>query len=108
MLGALRHRNYRLFLFGQIASTVGTWMHAIALNSSVFNASAVIGPSIAGVLIAVVGVPVCFLVNSLSYLAAVAALLSMRNLPAALHRHEEQPLWSRLAQGVAYARTEPV
>ncbi len=83
-------------------------MNAIALNSSVFNASAVIGPSIAGVLIAVVGVPVCFLVNSLSYLAAVGALLSMRNLPAAAHRHEEQPLWSRLAQGVAYARTEPV
>src|SRR5256885_16922395 len=31
MLGALRHRNYRLFLFGQIVSTVGTWMQTVAL-----------------------------------------------------------------------------
>src|SRR5712671_300811 len=178
MLGALRHRNYRLFLVGQIVSTIGTWMqsvampwlalelthsgllvglvlatqftpvllgsqlggvvadryrkrnillvtqslltlpsfalfalsatghaqywmvlvaaaatgtinlfdvparqsfliemvgrqdlmNAIALNSSVFNAAAVIGPSIAGVIIAAVGVPICFLANSVSYL----------------------------------------
>src|SRR5437868_10061385 len=57
-------------------------MNAIALNSSVFNAAAVIGPSIAGVLIAAVGVPLCFLVNSMSYLASVGALLMMRDLPA--------------------------
>ncbi|HKW58887.1 MAG TPA: MFS transporter, partial [Candidatus Dormibacteraeota bacterium] len=31
MLGALRHRNYRLFLGGQIVSTVGTWMQTVAL-----------------------------------------------------------------------------
>ncbi|HKW58645.1 MAG TPA: MFS transporter [Candidatus Dormibacteraeota bacterium] len=218
MLGALRHRNYRLFLVGQIVSTIGTWMqtvalpwlalelthngflvglalagqflpvlllspfageiadryrkrtvllltqssfvvpplglfivtatgharywmvivaavatgiinaldvpcrqafqvemvgkqdllNAIALNSSVFNASAVIGPSIAGVLIALVGVPICFLINSLSYLAAIAALLLMRDLPAVARRTEEEPLAVRLAQGTAYARREPV
>jgi MFS family permease len=218
MLGALRHRNYRLFLFGQIVSTVGTWMqtvalpwlalqlthnaflvglalaaqflpvllgspfagviadryrkrtvllatqtsfvvpplalfvlsatghaqywmvivaafatgtinaldvpsrqafqvelvgkqdlmNAIALNSSVFNASAVIGPSLAGVLIGLVGVPICFLLNSVSYLAAIAALLAMRDLPGVARQHEEQPLGKRLAQGAAYARSEPV
>src|SRR2546429_9012394 len=31
MLGALRHRNYRLFLAGQIISTVGTWMQSVAM-----------------------------------------------------------------------------
>ena len=31
MLGALRHRNYRLFLTGQIISTVGTWMQSVAM-----------------------------------------------------------------------------
>src|SRR5256886_3712787 len=31
MLGALRHRNYRLFLVGQIVSTIGTWMQTVAL-----------------------------------------------------------------------------
>lgn len=218
MLGALRHRNYRLFLVGQIVSTIGTWMqtvalpwlalelthngflvglvlaaqflpvlvlspfageiadryrkrtvllltqtsfvlpsfvlfaltatghaqywmvvvaaaatgainaldvptrqafqvdmvgkhdllNAIALNSSVFNASAVIGPSIAGLLIAVVGVPICFLLNSVSYLAAIAALLLMRNLPKEAQRREEQPMLRRIAEGAAYARSEPV
>src|SRR5207245_5421931 len=57
-------------------------MNAIALNSSVFNAAAVIGPSIAGLIIAAVGVPICFLANSLSYLAAVGALLLMKDLRA--------------------------
>jgi len=83
-------------------------MNAIALNSSVFNASAVIGPSIAGLLIAAVGVPVCFFLNSISYVAAIAALLLMRDLPAEVPQREEQSLLVRLAQGLAYARSEPV
>ena len=83
-------------------------MNAIALNSTVFNASAVIGPSLAGVLIGLVGVPVCFLLNSVSYLAAIAALLLMRNLPSEARHLDEQPLRERLAQGAAYARREPV
>ncbi len=82
-------------------------MNAIALNSSVFNASAVIGPSIAGILIAVVGVPICFLVNSISYLAAIGALLLMRDLPAVTRQVEEEPLRTRLAQGARYAAGSP-
>src|SRR5205814_2831488 len=83
-------------------------LNAIALNSSVFNASAVIGPSIAGILIALVGVPICFLGNSVSYLAAIGALLLMRDLPAAVRHQVEEPLRARLAQGAAYARSQPV
>ncbi len=218
MLGALRHRNYRLFLFGQIVSTVGTWMqsvampwlalelthsgilvglvlaaqftpvligsqlggvvadrfrkrnvllatqalfmvpsfalfllsgsghakywmviiaaiatgtinvfdvparqsflvdmvgkqdlmNAIALNSSVFNGAAVVGPAVAGVLIAAIGVPLCFLANSLSYLAAIRALLLMRDLTAHVTQAHRQPLSTRIAQGLSYARGEPV
>ena len=83
-------------------------MNAIALNSSVFNGAAVIGPSIAGVLIALVGVPICFLTNSISYLAAVVALLLMRDLPALVHERAKEPLLARIAQGASYARHEPV
>ena len=83
-------------------------MNAIALNSSVFNGAAVVGPSVAGVLIAVVGVPLCFLANSLSYLGAVAALLLMRDLPALARDHADQPWLARLLQGISYARREPV
>jgi len=83
-------------------------MNAIALNSSVFNASAVIGPAIAGLVIAAVGVPICFLANSISYIAAIVALLLMRNLPHVVSRHNEQPVLKRIVEGAAYARREPV
>lgn len=52
--------------------------NAIALNSSMFNSARLIGPSIAGVCIAAFGEGVCFLANSLSYTAVIAALLAMR------------------------------
>jgi len=83
-------------------------MNAIALNSSVFNGAAVIGPSVAGVIIGAVGVPVCFLANSISYLGAIAALLLMRNLPTLVRQTKDQPWMQRLAEGLAYARSEPV
>jgi MFS family permease len=83
-------------------------MNAIALNSSVFNGAAVIGPSVAGLIIAAVGVPICFLANSVSYLAAVAALLLMTNLPTLVRQTQDLPLMQRLAEGLAYARREPV
>ena len=83
-------------------------MNAIALNSSVFNASAVIGPAIAGLVIAAVGVPLCFLANSISYLAAIAALLLMRDLPDVVHHPQDLPFVTRLAEGLSYARRDPV
>jgi len=83
-------------------------MNAIALNSSVFNGAAVIGPSIAGLIIGAVGVPFCFLANSISYLAAIAALLLMRDLPSLVRQTHEQHWVRRLSEGFAYARSEPV
>jgi MFS family permease len=83
-------------------------MNAIALNSSVFNGAAVIGPSIAGLLIAAVGLPLCFLANSLSYVAAIVALLLMRDLPDVAVPPAEQPWRARLALGASYARSEPM
>jgi MFS family permease len=83
-------------------------MNAIALNSSVFNGATVIGPSVAGVIIAAVGVPICFLANSVSYLAAVGALSLMRDLPAPATERRDEPLLARIAQGASYARHEPV
>ena len=52
--------------------------NAIALNSSMVNASRVLGPSIGGVLIAAVGEGWCFLADAISYLAVIASLLAMR------------------------------
>ena len=83
-------------------------MNAIALNSSVFNLAAVVGPAVAGLLIAAVGVPICFLANSVSYLAAIVALLLMRDLPALVREGQDQRVFARIAEGASYARHEPV
>ncbi|MEI2618629.1 MAG: MFS transporter [Thermomicrobiales bacterium] len=53
-------------------------MNAIALNSSLFNAARIIGPAVAGVLLAAVGPAAAFGLNSLSYLAVIAGLLLMK------------------------------
>jgi MFS family permease len=53
-------------------------MNAIALNSSAFNVARVIGPSIAGALIATVGLAACFYLNAASYLAVIVGLVLMR------------------------------
>jgi MFS family permease len=52
-------------------------MNAIALNSSMFNASRVVGPAIAGLLVAGIGEGWCFFVNGVSFLAVIASLLRM-------------------------------
>jgi MFS family permease len=59
--------------------------NAIALNSSMFNGARVVGPAIAGVLVAAVGEGWCFLANAVSYIAVIAGLLLMRvpRVPAA-------------------------
>ncbi len=83
-------------------------VNAIALNSSVFNGASVVGPSVAGVLIAALGVSLCFLANSISYFGAIAALLLMRNLPAVVRRVDNLSAWQRLREGARYALRDPV
>jgi MFS family permease len=55
-----------------------TLQNAVALNSSVFNASRIYGPGLAGVLIFAFGVGVCFAINAVSFLAVLGGLLLMR------------------------------
>jgi MFS family permease len=52
--------------------------NAIALNSAVFNGARLIGPAIAGIAIAAVGEGICFLLNALSFVAVIVALLQMK------------------------------
>jgi MFS family permease len=76
--------------------------NAVALNSVIVNVSRIIGPAIAGVLIATVGLPWAFLINALSFGAVIAALLAMR--PSELHRRP--PVGRARGQiraGLAYA-----
>jgi MFS family permease len=80
-------------------------LNAIALNSSAFNLARVIGPAIAGVLIATAGLAACFLLNAASYLAVIAGLLMMTTdtppAPSAV------PHWEALREGFRYVFGNP-
>lgn len=77
--------------------------NAIALNSSLVNAARLIGPSVAGVLIAVVGEGYCFLIDGFSYLAVIASLLAMIVTVRPRERAHASVL-SELREGWAYIR----
>ena len=75
--------------------------NAIALNSSMVNASRILGPSIGGVLIAAVGEGWCFLVDAVSYLAVIASLAAMHTVHENRHTGEFR-LVEELAAGFRY------
>ena len=76
--------------------------NAVSLNSIVMNGARVIGPAIGGVLIATVGLTVCFEVNAASYVAVIAALFLMRK--GELHQRARTPrAKGQLREGLRYA-----
>jgi MFS family permease len=76
--------------------------NAIALNSAMFNSARMLGPTIAGLLIAAFGEGFCFLLNGLSYLAVIAALLRMR-IPPTAEKKQKQKLLKGLREGFSYS-----
>lgn len=79
--------------------------NAIALNSTMFNAAAVVGPAIAGVVYALLGPAWCFTLNGLSYLAVIGALLAMR-LPPFVANPRRGSTGDQLRQGLSYVKGE--
>lgn len=77
--------------------------NAIALNSSAFSATRVVGPAVAGVLIGTVGIAASFYANAVSYLAVIAALLAMR-LPAFQRPERTASTLENLREGFRYIR----
>ncbi|MFZ1990019.1 MAG: MFS transporter, partial [Alphaproteobacteria bacterium] len=75
--------------------------NAIALNSFIFNGALLIGPAVAGVLIALVGEGPCFALNSLSYLAVLGALFLMK-IPEKTFSSSPLNLKAALTEGAAY------
>lgn len=76
--------------------------NAIALNSSMFNGARLVGPAVAGILIAKFGEGICFLCDGLSYLAVIASLVAMRVAPpptTTSHNH----VLEGLREGCRYA-----
>ena len=75
--------------------------NAIALNSAIFNGSRLIGPSLAGIIIAATGEGICFLINGLTYLAIISALWAMHINPKE-HLVQNTPVLQELKDGFSY------
>lgn len=75
---------------------------AIAFNGFIQNAGRLVGPSLAGILLAVSSEAFCFLVNGAAKLAVIASLAAMRLAPAARAGRATRA-WQGLAEGAAYA-----
>lgn len=77
--------------------------NAIALNSSMVNASRLLGPSVGGVIIAAVGEGWCFMIDAVSYVAVIASLLLMRVTPRERRQAAGANVLGQLREGFAYA-----
>lgn len=75
--------------------------NAIALNSSIVNGARLVGPSLAGIIIATWGEMACFILNAVSYIAVIGAILAMRNLPPRAPRPTAR-LREHLQEGFRY------
>ena len=77
--------------------------NAIALNASMVNSARLVGPAIAGVVIAAVGEGYCFLIDGISYIAVIVSLLAMRiTVPQA--RRPPREVMDELSEGWHYVR----
>jgi MFS family permease len=81
--------------------------NAIALNSSAFNLSRIVGPAVAGVVIGSLGIAACFYANAASYLAVLAGLLLIRRVPPRVAPRSASTR-DELREGIEFLRGERV
>jgi MFS family permease len=83
-------------------------MNAIALNSSMFNGARIVGPAVAGILVASIGEGWCFFANAVSYIAVIGGLLMMKVPPWMPHPRETSAL-SDIKEGFHWVySTKPI
>lgn len=82
-------------------------MNAIALNSAVFNIARVLGPGIAGVVMARYGTAVCFYINAFSFAAVVTALLFLKPVPVAAAVRRGESILRNIGEGLRYIAGKP-
>jgi len=123
---AIDHRVWMIFVLAALLGVVNAFdipgrqsflvdmvgredlMNAIALNSSMFNGARVIGPAVAGVLVARLGEGWCFFANAVSYIAVIAGLLLMKiHAPARVSANTSP--WEHIVEGFQFVnRTAPI
>ena len=74
-------------------------MNAIALNSSIANLAKIIGPSLGGILISIIGIAGCLFVNAVSFLTIIATLIVMEFPQIKGKVNVEAPFWQEVSEG---------
>ena len=87
--------------------------NAVGLNSAMFNASRILGPAVAGLLIGAFDISIAFLINGISYIAVIVAYLMMRTdelrqMPAIVRPTTVRGVFESLAEGGRYVRHTPM
>lgn len=80
---------------------------AIALNSALVNAARILGPTLAGLIVARAGEGACFTINGACYLAIIGGFLAMRDLPQPVTHSATTSTSAFIQEGVSYARRTP-
>ena len=81
--------------------------NAVALNAFIINGGRMLGPAIAGLLLTIVSPAVCFLLNAISYVPVIGALLAMKVAPRKLSEGDNSSTFDDLREGVRYAMGFP-
>ena len=81
--------------------------NAVAINSIVFNASRLIGPGIAGAIVALYGIGFAYAINAVTYLPIIIALLIIKPITAAPEPPKEEKYLGQFLEGLRYARDHP-
>jgi MFS family permease len=79
-------------------------MNAIALNSSMANLAKIIGPSLGGILISIIGIAGCLFLNAVSFLTIIATLMVMEFPAVKSKTLEEAPFWQEVVEGYHFLR----
>jgi MFS family permease len=80
---------------------------AIAITSISFNLSRFVGPALAGLIIAIYGVATAFIVNGVSYLALIAAMIIVRLNPTIETKVRPRHVWREMGEGINYILASP-
>jgi len=78
--------------------------NAIGLNSAMFNGARALGPAMAGLIVAALGVMWAFMINAVSFVSVIICLLLMRNLPQPVQRQKSISVISHLREGFRYVK----
>jgi MFS family permease len=80
-------------------------MNAIGLNSAIFNGARIVGPALAGILMAGLGMGFCFFINAVSFIPVIAGLFFIKPL-FSYHNKSNKNILHEVAEGLRYMHSE--